>query len=211
MRLLIVALLLVGCGVEGVPGNGKPKTDARFELRAFNKVKLSGALRAEINVGISQLVEISGDENLVPLIETIVTEDELRIRPTKRIAPKLPLVAKMTTATLTAVDASGSTDIDISDVGGDAFAITGSGSMKLRADGRVHKLSINISGSATVDTKALVAEDVSLHVSGSGDVVVFASGTLDVHISGSGRVRYAGSPRNVQKAISGSGSVESVQ
>ncbi len=208
MRALMACLVLVGCGFgRGEPGNGTPKTDTR-DVGAFDQVSLEGAMKVEIGVGVSQQVQISGDENIVPLIETSVTGTQLRIRPTKPISPKLPLVATMTTASLTAVNRTGSGFVNVTNVTGDAFAIDATGSGKLHVDGRVKRVAIHISGSGTVDAKALVAEDVKIDVSGSADVVVAANGLLDVNISGSANVRYVGTPREVRKSISGSGSVE---
>ena len=49
----------------------------------------------------------SGDDNIVPLIATSVDQGDLFLHPTKPVAPKLELVARIATPTLTAISASG--------------------------------------------------------------------------------------------------------
>jgi hypothetical protein len=156
----------------------------------------------------AQAVEISGDDNLVPLVTTEVDGSQLRVGTNKRVAPKLELLVRATTPTLDAVSLSGSNTVKLRDVASETFAIDTSGSSRLVATGKTKKLTINVAGSATIDTLGLAAEDVTIAVSGSGDVDVSATGVLEVQISGSGRVRYAGPPRDIKKQITGSGSVE---
>ena len=63
-----------------------------------------------------------------------------------------------------------------------------------------------MSGSAECNAAALTAKRATVSVSGSGDVTVNASETLDAKVSGSGSVHYLGSPK-LTKAVSGSGSI----
>ncbi len=203
-------LLAVGCqwfGASGERGSGKTKTETR-ELPAFTKVSLEGALRAEIAAGSPQLVELTGDDNIVPLIATEVSDAQLRVRPKQSVQPKVDLVARIATPTLTALSVSGSAAVKVAGVSGDALAIDCSGSATVVATGTARKFTAHVSGAADIDATQLAAEDVTVKVSGSGDLDVTATGILDVEISGSGRVRYHGTPREVRKSISGSGTVE---
>lgn len=206
MRTLVVALLVAGCTWSGgEQGSGKPKTETRT-VPAFSQVRLEGSLVADISVG-SQLVEINGDDNIVPLIATEVAGDRLRIWPSKAVAPKLDLTARVVSPTLTGIALSGSAGVKVHGVAGDAFAIDTSGTARVIASGAAKHLTIHVSGSATIDATELKAEDVTVELSGSGDIDVYATGVLDVHISGSGTVRYAGTPRDIKKDISGAGTV----
>jgi hypothetical protein len=209
MRTLVLSLLLVGCqwfgGAER--GSGSPKTETR-QVSAFTQVGLHGALHADITAGAAQAVEIGGDDNIVPLVTTEVKAQRLDVGTNKRIAPKLELLARIATPALTALSASGSTTIKLHGVASDTFDLDTSGSAQIAASGKTRKLTVTIAGSATIDARELAAEDVSIQVSGSGDVDVTATGVLEVQISGSGRVRYYGTPRELKKSISGSGTVE---
>src|SRR5262245_57452735 len=105
MRALVVIGFVAGCqwlGGSAEHGSGTPKTEVR-KVSGFSKIKLEGALHADITSGAEALVEIGGDDNIVPLITTEVTDERLRIAPSKPVAPKLELVARIATPTLTAV------------------------------------------------------------------------------------------------------------
>jgi putative autotransporter adhesin-like protein len=210
MRTITILIpLVVGCqwlgGAEH--GSGKPKTEAR-QVPAFTKLELQGALHADITAGAAQSVEISGDDNLVPLVTTEVKDQRLVIGTRKRVAPKLELLARISAPALAAVSVSGSTAIKLRGVAGDTFDLDTSGSAEIVASGKTHKLRVDVSGSASIDAHELAAEDVTVVVSGSGEIEVAATGVLDVQISGSGRVRYHGTPRELRKVVSGSGTVE---
>src|SRR5258708_5843063 len=85
MRMLVflIALPVLGCNwVGGEKGSGTPKTEVR-EVGAFTSVKLEGSLRADIAAGGAQHVEISGDDNIVALMTTEVTDQRLRVAPKK--------------------------------------------------------------------------------------------------------------------------------
>lgn len=212
MRMLVVWLAVVSmAGCEGLGGgergSGVAKTEVR-EVAPFSKIALEGSLRAEITAGAAQHVELSGDDNLLPLMTTEVEGQQLRIAPKKSIRPKLEMVATIATPKLVAVSASGSTVIALHGLAGDTFDLDTSGSSKVAASGTTGSLAIRVSGSGSVDTRELHAKSVEVVISGSGDVEVYATDALDVTISGSGRVRYAGNPGNVHKSISGSGSLE---
>jgi hypothetical protein len=200
---------LVGCELfgSGEKGSGTPKTETR-DVGAFTKVQLEGSLHADITAGGAQHVEISGDDNLVPLVTTEVKDQHLRVYTTKQIRPKLDLVARISAPAVTAVSASGSSVIQVHGVQGEAFALDTSGSARITAAGTAQKLTIDVTGSASIDAKELKAQNVTIEVSGSGDLDVYATDVLDVSISGSGKVRYYGHPRDVKKSISGSGTLE---
>ena len=209
MHAVWLAVLASGCQWFGAgeQGSGTPKTEPR-QVAAFSKIQLAGAYHADITAGAPQLVEISGDDNLVPLVTTEVKDDRLRVATKKPVRPKLDLAVKLATPALAAVSVSGSSQVELRGISGNAFAFDVSGSAQAKAAGTAKKLTIGISGSASVDATALAAEDVSVNINGSGDVDVSATGVLDVSISGSGHVRYHGTPRDVKKSISGSGTVE---
>jgi len=205
MRLAFLAL--VGCGSAAERGSGKPKTETR-QVAAFSKLELVGTFQADVAVGEAQQIEISGDDNLVPLVTTTVKGDVLHIEPTKRIDPKLALVVRIHTPALAAFDSAGSNKIDLHTIRGEKFVLSTSGSAEVDANGATTQLELHASGSARIDATHVQAQRATVALSGSGEIAVNASELLDVQISGAGTVRYAGTPREVRKSISGSGRLE---
>ena len=72
--------------------------------------------------------------------------------------------------------------------------------------GQADGLAVVVSGSGDVSADGLVADDVSVDLSGSGSILVTANTTLVADLSGSGVITYRGHP-TVAMEISGSGSV----
>lgn len=86
-----------------------------------------------------------------------------------------------------------------------------SGSGDLEVSGTCKNLKVNISGSGDFKGIDLKSEKAAVIIAGSGEATVFASEELDAVVSGSGDVRYAGKPKKVKKAVSGSGAISAMK
>jgi hypothetical protein len=195
-------VVLAGCSFGGVKGSGTAKTEVR-QVAAFSAIELAGSFDAEVSMGAPR-VELSGDDNLLPLIASDVTGDKLVLRSTENMRPSLPLVAKISVPRLTAVKVSGSGTVTLHGVTADALAISLVGSGDVRGDGTAHQLNAEVTGSGDLELANLPVDRATVEISGSGDIEVDATRTLDVRISGSGSVKYHGNPE-IKKSISGSG------
>src|SRR5689334_22856593 len=111
-----IALLAAAC-TPGLKGSGNSKTEKR-EVAAFQKVRASGGLTVKIGVGPEQKVEVTGDDNIVQLIESKVSDGrlELKFGGQSGFRSVVPLEIRVVTATLAAVSASGGTTIEIAGV-----------------------------------------------------------------------------------------------
>ena len=105
------------------------------------------------------------------------------------------------------VTVSGSGDVTLTGVQVPSWAVGWSGSGKVTLGGSADSQQIDVSGSGDYDGKELSVGDTGIEVTGSGNAKVTVSGRLAVSISGSGNVTYFGSPTQVEKSVSGSGSV----
>jgi hypothetical protein len=218
---------LNGCGKETVKGSGKIVNEERH-LSEFKTIKLKGVGRVVLTQGRPHTINIETDDNIMPLIETEIQNEQLvisqgnyNLRPTK-------LDFNITVAHLEGISISGAGDVTgKSRFVSDDFAarISGSGDMQLELDvanletsisgsgsmnlsGQSGRYDAEISGSGKINAFDMQAKNVSLKISGSGDCKVNATEILHARISGSGDVFYTGHPRITSK-ISGSGSLES--
>jgi hypothetical protein len=201
--LTLIAVAYWQC--RGVDGSGTPATERR-SVGAFSSIDVKGAIRVEASIGPETTVEVSGDDNLVPLLETRLDGDRLVIDSDKNLDPELPLVVRVTTPDLRRVDGSGSVDVDVRGLESEQLEIDISGSGDIRAEGRTGRLHIEISGSGDADATQLDARLVEIDISGSGEVELGAPEELDVEVSGSGTVGHRGNPR-IRQDISGSGKI----
>jgi hypothetical protein len=217
--LAAAADVVRGCGVA---------SSQRRDVGAFTGVAVGGPFAVVLRPATREAIEIVADDNVLPLVETTVRGDTLRIEFAKnaRIEPRTKIVVTVDAVRLdsvalggsgtiagkaiksakleAAIGGSGSIALDDLDVGELAVAIGGSGSF--RASGRANRLGVDIGGSGGSDTERLAAAEVAVAVSGSGDVRVRADSKLSASIAGSGDVRYTGAA-TPQVAIVGSGRV----
>lgn len=181
----------------------------------------------------SRSVKVEADENLMQYIIVRTDGDKLIIEPKDgyNLSGTKAIKVYVSSPVFKSLDASGACDIvgetkivssekiDIdlagsSDVNLDLKApeveaeLSGSGSIELK--GETRDLSVSGSGSTDIKCMNLLAENVKVDISGSGDGEVFASVKLDVSVSGSGHIRYKGNA-SVTKSISGSGSVTKIE
>ena len=209
---MLSVALLCGCDLLPTPevGSGTALSETR-QVPAFDSVDLSGGAELEILSGqLEPKCEIEFDDNLLPFIKAEVTEKQLRITFSKSTTSSLPLRIRLSTAQLKQLSVSGSVSGKIENLDEPELSIEISGSGNIQCFGKAKKLEIDGSGSSSIDCLELSVEEAKIDISGSGEVAVQASRTLDVDISGSGKVRYRGEP-TITEDISGSGSIARVE
>ena len=194
-------------------GSGAVALETRVAA-GFQEVAVGGLMQVILRQSGREGVEVSADNNLLPLIETRVSNGTLHIE-LKRSAnytSRNPVLVTVDFIALKALSLGGSATITGANIKGGKVnvSIGGSGSVKLTdvqlsaldvsiggsssfaATGRSPKLTASIGGSGGVLTEQLDADDVSVSVAGSGGAVVKANRTLDAWVAGSGDVVYSG-------------------
>ena len=137
MRIPILSVLclvaLASCSsLEVTRGSGVPLTDARKAV-PFRKVSVSGAFEVAWTRADSPADEVSGDDNLVPLVSTEVTGDTLEVRwkpSCIAVNPRLPLRVRLASAGLSAASVSGASTLDLKGLSGDALSLEVSGASR---------------------------------------------------------------------------------
>jgi len=197
-----------GCKLGGptVVGSGVPKSEPR-EVGAFTRVESKGSANIAIQIGDKPAVVVEADDNILPLVDTIVTGDRLVIQSHGSYSTRLGVKVTIVLPTLHEARLSGSGKIAVSGLVAKAFEaqIAGSGDIHLR--GATDSLKAAIRGSGGIDATELSAGAAQARISGSGKIKVVATKSLDAKITGSGEVRYGGSPASVETKVTGSGNV----
>jgi hypothetical protein len=222
----------VAHGADAVRGSGVAATERR-DVGSFAGVALGASFKVVLRPAGREAVEVTADDNLLPLIRTTVRGSgeqrtlEIDVARNARIEPRTPVVVTVDVVRLEGISLGGSGSIEGNGlksaklqaaIGGsgtiglaaldvDDLAVTIGGSGSFRAEGRARKVSVQIGGSGSCDTEKLAAGDVAVAVAGSGDARVRADTTLSVSIAGSGDV-YHGGAATPQVAIVGSGRVK---
>ena len=225
------ALLVAGVSAAATRGSGNRASEMRT-VAEFQAVAVSGAMDLLVRQGAQQSVQLQADDNLLPLIETVVesgnggptlkvrwkqgesTSSRSKVQVTV-VVPRLTALAlagagdvrmeTFTTPTLQ-LTLSGSGDARLDGLSTDELGVRISGSGNFGGKGAAAKVRVNIAGSGDVNMLELRADDVQVSIAGSGNAAVDAQKSLQISIAGSGDVVYTGNPQ-VKSSVAGSGSV----
>jgi Putative auto-transporter adhesin, head GIN domain len=210
--LLIVVLCALASGcrfaakVQGVTGSGVSKVEKR-ELGPFTSIATDGAFEIEVVCQQSQTLEIEGDDNLLSLVSTEVSNGVLRINNVGSYSTRTPMKVRISVANIEGVTANGAGTIEVSHLKNDKFEIDSNGAPTVRVSGETKELRIDANGAGLVDAHKLRASTVAVDSKGVAKVEVSASKVLNVTVSGPSQVIYEGDPE-INQTINGPGSVQ---
>ena len=227
IALVFLALLMINCSKNQVVVGSNNIITQEKQLSAYDRIEVLGSYDVIFTDGEVGKIKIKAPDNILPLIQTEVSDGLLKIGAEKNSNKvEEPIIIYVPVdSRLKQVDIKGSADISTEknletkalNVGiygsGDArlavnvsslvLEVVGSGD--IRVSGRAKNLSIDISGSGDVEVPKLKAEKAVIKVNGSGDVSAYVTEDVDVSIAGSGDVTVKGNPKKVKQKINGSG------
>ena len=204
--VLTLLMLLAGCKMGGISGSGTRKTEKK-EVPAFKAIETGGAFDVEITCQKPQSVEIEADDNLLPLLETDVSDGVLHVGMKQNYHSQKLISVRIAVPDLNRITISGAGTARVTGVKNENFVINSTGAAKIEAKGETKAVEIRNSGAGLIDAHELRSSKAEVNLSGAGQAEVYASEQLDVTISGVGRVTYAGQPKVINKNISGIGTV----
>jgi len=229
IALVFLALLLINCSKGQVVVGSSNIISQEKQLSAYDRIEVLGSYDVIFTDGEVGKIKIKAPDNILPLIQTEVSDGLLRIDTGKnRYRVKEPIIIyvpvdsrlkqvvikgsadiyteKSLETKALEVDVYGSGDVRLQvDVSSLALKIDGSGD--IRVGGKTDNLSININGSGDVEVPNLKAEKAAISISGAGDVSAYVTEDVDISIVGSGDVTIKGNPKKVKQKINGSGRV----
>lgn len=207
--LIIVLISLVsGCNRihDGIVGSGKLQKQKR-DVGSFNSISTEGAFNLQIVCQKPHSLEIEGDDNVLPLVSTEVSNNVLHIKSLRSYSVSEPITLRISVPDLEGISASGAGKLEISGIKNEKFVIDASGAPTIKAAGETKVLNVDASGAGKIDTHKLRAARVVVESKGVSKVEVYAAEQLDVTVSGPSSVIYEGDAV-VNKTVNGPGSVE---
>ena len=198
-------ILMGGCHLPGIRGNGDIKTEER-PTAAFAELDAGGAFAIEWHNG-SPALQITTDENLLPLIESDVVDNTLRLRTREHIWPTRGIKVVISSPNRTGGKMRGAVKLIVTQLSGPTFALESKGASEVTLDGSVDRLLVDMTGASQLAADKLQAKTAEISTTGAGDAEVAVSDTLKVVITGAGKVTYSGNPPTISKQITGAGSI----
>lgn len=190
---------------QSIRGNGDIVTETRV-VGQFSLLRITGSRSTIVYGDEDGPIQITGDSNILENIVSYVDGDRLVItsrentslNPTGRVEIEIP------STRLNTVRVSGSNRVELRNIDRKSFAIRGSGSTVIEANGYADVLEIRMSGSSRIEAPNLVSETAAIRTSGSSKAVVNVSGKLESRSSGSSEIIVHGNPSEISNQSSGS-------
>jgi hypothetical protein len=208
--LILAVLALGGCSINiggpTVTGSGVVKSEKR-DVKGFDQIDVGGALQLDFAVGKDTSVEVTADDNLLPLIVTEVKGDTLKIYSQGNISTSNGMVVKVVAPSLKELTASGATNSTLTGLNEKTVKLDVSGASKVTASGTTDRLEIDCSGASQVHATKLPAKDVVANVSGASKAEVHADEELRADASGASTVIYDVAVAKKELKTSGASSI----
>jgi hypothetical protein len=193
-----------------VVGSGRVVTESR-PVGAFTALTVSSAIHVAIVQSGTESLAITADDNVLPLVRAEVVEGRLVLGLVSgtSLSTIHGVLCEVSVRSLSDIDASGATQVEISGLDADAVAIRLSGASTVRAAGAVRSLRLDLSGSSRCLADGLRIRAAATNVSGASYALLRVSDTLSADASGLSTIEYYGDP-GVTANVSGGSTVRRV-
>jgi hypothetical protein len=208
---VIIAIVYVGRGeapsASSTHGSGVSVIDHR-DSAPFTVVELAGANTVVIHVGGPRSVTVTGDDNLVDRVTTVVQDGRLVIDNAGSFTTNADMSVAVSMPSLESVELGGAGTVTVDGVASDDLSAELAGDGTLVVSGTVERLTAVLAGAGTLDLHDLVAAHGTVQLQGTGTIRVHATSTLDAALTGTGTILYRGDP-TVTMHHTGTGTVVS--
>ena len=206
---ILILVLAIGGGAtrsaSTTRGSGVSVIDRR-EVAPFTSVELAGANTVVIHVGAPLSVAVTGDDDLVGRVTTVVEDGRLVIDDSGNFTTNAPMHVAVSVPSLDGVKLGGAGTVTIVGVTGADFGADLAGDGTLVVSGAVQQVTAVLSGTGTLDLHDLVATGGTAQLQGTGTIRIHATSVLDATLTGKGTILYRGDP-TVTMRNTGTGTV----
>ena len=230
LLLALGSLIVVLSSCEKIIGKGPVVVENR-STTSYNDLQVSVPANTYFTQDSVFRLELHAQQNILDEIETVVINNELRIRfrnPDTKVRSHEGINIYVSAPDIRNMEIAGSGMLEVSGPFTPAnlgLSIEGSGSIHVRdisttvintnisgsgniniSNGFANASVLRIEGSGYTDVSGVQVKEADARISGSGTIRLYATETLQARINGSGTIFYKGSP-TVNSSVSGSGSV----
>jgi len=222
----LAIVLFASCSKDDCISGSGGYVSRDYNTDSFNAVSISGEAEVYITKDAVRSVRIEAQNNILNALNVNVQGQTLTIGEDNCFRNAQRLKVYISTPTLTGLISAGSVNITSADTFTESefsAVLSGTGSMNLNVD--VQEFNASISGSGDISASGtatqqyftssgdggfkcfnLVGEDVDINVSGTANLEVHATKTLNIDVSGTAMIYYKGHP-SITQNISGSASI----
>ena len=208
---LLFLLLPVSAGCHHgmraeIKGSGKRVTEKRT-VTPFTSISTEGAFTIEVTCQKELGLEVEGDDNVLGVVTTEVSNNVLRLRNTKNYSSSEQVKFRISVPNLEGLSVQGAGHIDVKGLNNEKFEIDAEGAPSISVSGNTKIIDIDSRGDGKIDTHSLHASRGVVDSKGVAQIDLDVADELDVTVSGPSTVYYEGNPK-INKTIHGPGRVE---
>lgn len=196
-----VVLLAAGCNIsvttgkrgsdgshggQGIKGSGVTGSELR-EVGEFTALSVQHAIQANVTIGPEQSVTVQGDDNLVPLVETRISNGQLHVGVSQSCSPTMPLQVTIVVPHLERVESSSASQVTLS--------------------GELDKIELQSSSASTIDGSQLTVQEAAVDASSASTIKIRATELIRGSASSASTVTSIGKCQSVQVDTSSAASV----
>jgi len=215
----ITALTSCGCQIRlsdfgtgtQVKGNGVLVTEERL-IEDYDSIEVQGVIQVEVSPGLEPSLTITGEENLLAILNTKTADGALVIGASEPYSSTKPIVIKTTCPNLIRYTGHGVTQATITGLESDRFEAQLNGTSTLLIQtGNVEFLKADISGVSNLNAKGLRANKADVQASGTSHITLNVTEDLNAQASGASSIVYHGDPNSNQINTSGVATIRPVK
>jgi hypothetical protein len=206
--LLLFPFAFAGCNAILDPdnqGSGVKKSEAR-EVGAFTKLKIATAANVEVVRGEKPAIEVTTDDNILPLIATQITDGELVISTTGSFSTSLGVRVKVTASALARIETSSASQLSVEDATADDLKLVLKGASKIDWTGGAKRVTVSVSEASRATLKSPI-NDLSAELSGASELrgsdATKTADDLKLVLKGASKIDWAGGAKRVSVNASG--------
>jgi hypothetical protein len=183
-------------------GSGDVRTEVRT-VGDFTRVEARNGIQLEVTIGTPVRVEVSAQENLLPITSTTVANGRLTVETTQSYVGSRAIVVRITMPALDELSVSGGVAANASGLAASALLIDASGGAVITANGSADTLTLNASGGAVLNMGSLSARTATVSLSGGVTGAILVTESVSGSASGGVIVAIQGHPASVNVSTSG--------
>jgi hypothetical protein len=198
--ITVLLALFTGCilntGGRGVRGSGLIKTESRSATE-FSSIAFKSEGKVTVQQTGKESLTISAEENLLPLLESHVTNHILSIGTVNNtnIDPTKPIEFVIEVKSLAGFRMTGVGSIEAKGIQAKQMTIALTGVGEMTIEGAADSLDLSLEGVGSYNGEAFKTKQANVRSDGVGTAVLNVGDRLDAVVSGVGSVEYIGSPK----------------
>ena len=197
LAMLVASSVCTKAANTKIVASGKIVSKEIKGIAGFKEIQTNNVVDVIYHSAADTRIVVSASDNVIPYIEVAKNGSRLEVGLKKGINVRV----KNSRADL---------KVNVYAPSVSAFAVKGSGGIRIATDLKADRLALGVSGSGDIDAYNLTADEVALGITGSGDIVVAAGAVKSANYgsTGSGDIK-AGNVRadEANAAASGSGNI----